>query len=67
MYFDSVGEFLAMGGHGVYVWAAYGSTALLIGANLVAMLRRRQRVRAGIRRALGRQQLSRTETETSEH
>lgn len=30
MYFDSFADFLAMGGHGIYVWLSYGlMTALL--------------------------------------
>jgi heme exporter protein D len=35
-------EFLAMGGYGFYVWGAYGVTALVIVAELVAV-RARQR------------------------
>jgi heme exporter protein D len=30
MAFSSLNEFLAMGGHGPYVWAAWGVTALLM-------------------------------------
>ena len=30
MYFDSFAEFLRMGGHGLYVWVAYGSTLLVL-------------------------------------
>ncbi|NCF44852.1 MAG: heme exporter protein CcmD [Proteobacteria bacterium] len=30
MYFDSFTEFLQMGKHGLYVWLAYGSTALVL-------------------------------------
>lgn len=30
MAFDSLTDFLAMGGHGVYVWAAWGATGLLL-------------------------------------
>ena len=35
MSFDSISAFIEMGGHGVYVWAAYGITLLTIVANLV--------------------------------
>jgi heme exporter protein D len=28
--FDTFSEFLAMGGHGPYVWSAWGVTALLL-------------------------------------
>ena len=30
MYFDSFAEFLRMGGHGLYVWVAYGSTLVVL-------------------------------------
>ena len=30
MAFDSVAEFLAMGGHGLYVWLSYGATYLVL-------------------------------------
>lgn len=43
MYFDSFSEFLAMDGHGLYVWLAYGAFLILIIWNLIApKLRRRQ-------------------------
>ena len=28
--FDSMADFFAMSGHGIYVWAAYGITALVL-------------------------------------
>jgi heme exporter protein D len=36
MQFDSLSEFLYMGGHGLYVWLSYGVGVVLIGYNLVA-------------------------------
>ena len=33
-------EFLAMGGHGGYVWSAYGITLLILGLNAWAAVRR---------------------------
>ena len=38
---DQMSEFLAMGGYGFYVWGAYGVTALVIVAELVALRARR--------------------------
>jgi heme exporter protein D len=35
-------EFLAMGGYGFYVWSAYGVTALVIVAELLALRARRR-------------------------
>ena len=43
MAFDSWSAFLAMGGHGRYVWVAYGTTfALLAGLVLVSRWRHRR-------------------------
>jgi heme exporter protein D len=43
MSFDSVGDFLAMGGHGLYVWLAYGAAAGVIAVNVLALRRARRR------------------------
>lgn len=53
MVFDSLTDFLAMDGHGVYVWAAWGATGLLLVVlvlharfeqrNVIQTLRRRRR------------------------
>ncbi len=34
-----IGEFLAMGGHGAYVWSAYGIAVVVIGGLIVASRR----------------------------
>ena len=44
MYFDSLQAALSMGGHGTYVWLAYGVTASVIAAVLIVPWRRRARV-----------------------
>lgn len=44
MYFDSFSAALAMEGHGIYVWLAYGMTLMVIAAVIVAPLRRRRRL-----------------------
>ncbi|WP_447529632.1 MULTISPECIES: heme exporter protein CcmD [unclassified Vreelandella] len=52
MAFTSLTEFFAMGGHGVYVWSAWGVTALLLLLCLLqARLERRGLVKAVRRRA----------------
>ncbi|WP_207062456.1 heme exporter protein CcmD [Motiliproteus sp. SC1-56] len=38
MYFDSFSEFLAMGGHGPYVWACYALASVIIGFNVISPL-----------------------------
>ena len=43
MQFESLTEFFAMGGHGLYVWLAYGATALVLAGN--AYVVRRARIR----------------------
>lgn len=43
MNFDSFGAFLAMGGHGLYVWGCYGLTLLVLLYNLLAPGRRQRR------------------------
>jgi heme exporter protein D len=54
--FHSITEFLAMGGHGTYVWSAYGM-ALLVLVGLVAQpLRRRRAVLEAVRQAVAREQ-----------
>lgn len=47
-------EFLHMGGYAVYVWPAYGITAVVLAANLWLPLRRHRR----LQRALARERRS---------
>jgi len=42
MQFDSFAEFLAMGNHGLYVWLAYGLSAVIIIFNIVQPVMRRR-------------------------
>ncbi|TNE73578.1 MAG: heme exporter protein CcmD [Gammaproteobacteria bacterium] len=42
MAFDSFSAFLAMEGHGPYVWACYGAFVLLMATLMVWSLRRRK-------------------------
>ena len=43
MSFESFAEFLAMGGHGLYVWLAYGSTVTVVLANVLSVRLARKR------------------------
>jgi len=43
MQWGSAGEFFAMGGYALYVWGAYGLTALLIAVEVWSGVRRRRR------------------------
>ena len=40
--FADLHDFLAMGGHGIYVWLAYGATLLVIVGNLLLPLVRQR-------------------------
>jgi len=41
MYFDSLNEFLAMGGHGLYVWMSYGLFVLVLAWNFFSLRKNR--------------------------
>ncbi|HEY6972942.1 MAG TPA: heme exporter protein CcmD [Nitrospiraceae bacterium] len=51
MQWNSLDDFLAMGGYGLYVWASFGTTALCLMVEVAAVRRRYrlgcQAVRAG--------------------
>jgi len=38
MYFDSFADFIAMGGHGLYVWLCYGIAACVLSFNILSPL-----------------------------
>ena len=46
----TMSEFFAMGGYGFYVWGAYGVTALLLAAEVIAVARRRRSLLARLGR-----------------
>lgn len=35
MQWNSISEFIAMGGYGFYVWGSFGTTALVMGAEVL--------------------------------
>jgi heme exporter protein D len=41
--FDTFAEFVAMGGHGLYVWLAYGSTVVVLLGNFLLLRSARNR------------------------
>ena len=46
--FESLSAFFHMGGHGVYIWLAYGLTMVILAANIWwPMMVRRKVIRAG--------------------
>lgn len=58
MYFDSFSEFLNMGGHGLYVWLAYGLTILLLVINFILPIRHKRQLQQEQARKLRREQQS---------
>jgi heme exporter protein D len=47
---SSFSEFLHMGGYAFYVWMSYGIAALVLAANILLPLSRRNRLLADLRR-----------------
>jgi heme exporter protein D len=45
MNWNSLGDFLAMGGYGLYVWGSFGVTALVLAVECVALALRRKALR----------------------
>ena len=70
MEFSSWQDFVAMGGHGLYVWLAYGLTAVVIVINVIQpMFRRRQIIRQQqlhMRRQRARAKAARTKQAVAE-
>jgi len=56
MAFDSLSAFLAMGGHGVYVWASWGITGLLLLGVVVHARAERRALLRSLRRRVRREQ-----------
>ena len=49
MYWQSLSEFLAMGGYGLYVWGSFLMTAGVLGWELLLLNQRRQRALEEVR------------------
>lgn len=49
MQFDSFAEFIEMGGHGLYVWLAYGTAFVAFAANYFSVRRAAARQREELR------------------
>lgn len=62
MYWNSLSDFLAMGGYGRYVWGSFGMTALVMALETWLTLRRQR----AIRQRLARQLLAAAKEETQE-
>ncbi|MHA7878504.1 MAG: heme exporter protein CcmD [Saccharospirillum sp.] len=54
--FNSFAEFIAMGGHGPYVWLSYAIAAVIVGFNIISPKRMRHRLISEHKRRLRREQ-----------
>ena len=50
IHWNSFGEFLAMGGYGLYVWGSFGVTALILVAEPILAVRNRKALLARLKR-----------------
>jgi heme exporter protein D len=64
--FDSLGDFLSMGGYAFYVWTAYAFCAVVLGANLYATLRGRRQVLKSLKARMQRDAGRAGQTEAGE-
>lgn len=60
MSFDSFADFIAMGGHGFYVWFSYGASILVVVANVLVVRRSRLRTIRELADMARRQQTAKT-------
>jgi heme exporter protein D len=56
MAFHSMSDFWAMGGHGFYVWLAYGATAVLLTYNIVQPILKRKTILKELSQKLKREE-----------
>ncbi|MBK9363356.1 MAG: heme exporter protein CcmD [Rubrivivax sp.] len=49
MHWSSLTDFLAMGGHGLFVWGSFGVTAAVLAWELISLAQRRRRALAAVR------------------
>ncbi|KAB2927473.1 MAG: heme exporter protein CcmD [Dechloromonas sp.] len=52
IYWNSFGDFIAMGGYGLYVWGSFGVTALIMAVEPILVARHRKSTIARLRRQL---------------
>jgi heme exporter protein D len=56
MQFDSISEFLNMGGYAFYVWLAYGVTFFSLGTPVVSSVRQKRKVLVDIAKKIQREE-----------
>lgn len=58
MNFDSFSDFIAMGGHGFYVWLSYAIALLIVVINIVSPVLLKRKVFSDLARRLRREKKS---------
>jgi heme exporter protein D len=61
MHWNSVSDFLAMGGYGLYVWGSLGVTALVMTLEPILLARSQKRVMARLKRQIRAEMSERAE------
>lgn len=56
MQFSSLNEVLHMGGHGGYVWAAYGITLVVLAANILGPIIKRKALLKELQQGITREE-----------
>lgn len=56
MHFETLGDFLAMGGYAGYVWSAYGITAFAIFSILFSNIHKRRQLLNEIKQTMAREE-----------
>ncbi len=51
MHWNTLGDFLAMGGYAFYVWTSFGLTALVVVWEVLALRQRRSQALRGVQQA----------------
>ncbi len=55
MAFDSIGDFIAMGGYGFYVWLSYGLTFLALSILVFNSIAKKNKIFKNVERRLARE------------
>lgn len=42
MHWSSLSQFISMGGYGLYIWGSYGITLVLLGGEVIMLLKRKR-------------------------
>lgn len=66
MQFESFAEFIAMDGHGLYVWLCYGVGLVVLAANLISALSSRKGLIRDLAQKQRREALRRTDASKTE-